>query len=61
MNCLDCEAPVEVAAAVCARCGAGLCRDHLVAGEEPLTVVMPVNVPVAVSPLDSGSGAPCAA
>jgi hypothetical protein len=50
MNCLDCQ-PDEVAAvAVCGRCGAGLCAEHLIETDEYLTFRMPINMPVEASP-----------
>ncbi len=53
MNCLECAAdagPVP-AVAVCGRCGAGLCRDHLHEGEEVLTMMVPIARTVPVEPL----------
>lgn len=49
MNCLDCSNETT-AVAVCGRCGAGLCRDHLIEGREHLTAVVPINSRVAVEP-----------
>jgi hypothetical protein len=49
MNCMDCSEDVT-AVAVCGRCGAGLCRDHLVEREEQLVVLKPINRPVGVEP-----------
>lgn len=49
MNCLDCTDSVA-AVAVCGRCGAGVCRTHLLVGSEHLTVIKPLNRPVPVDP-----------
>ncbi len=53
MNCLECaEADSTTAAvAVCGRCGAGLCRDHLHEGGETPTVTAPIARQVPVEPL----------
>ena len=50
MNCLDCQPGETPAVAVCGRCGAGLCTDHLIESEEHLTFLMPIRVPVQASP-----------
>lgn len=52
MNCLDCArvGDSETAVAVCGRCGAGLCVDHLREGREWLTVTAPINRRVTVEP-----------
>ena len=50
MNCFDCAHGDVVAVAVCAHCGAGLCREHVVAVDETLTVVMPINAVIEISP-----------
>jgi hypothetical protein len=49
MNCMDCSQDVT-AVAVCGRCGAGLCREHLVETNEHLTFNMPINRPVRATP-----------
>jgi len=46
VNCLDCQPYDTAAVAVCGRCGAGLCAEHLVESEEYLTFVLPINRPV---------------
>ncbi len=50
MNCLDCRPEETAAVAVCGRCGAGLCTEHLVESDEHLTFSMPINRPVASEP-----------
>ncbi len=52
MNCLDCARVGESypAVAVCGRCGAGLCLDHVCEGEEQLTATAPINRRIAVGP-----------
>jgi hypothetical protein len=50
MNCLDCGDLPSPAVAMCARCGAGLCSEHVVVRDETLTVRVPINRPVAVWP-----------
>ena len=50
MNCLDCH-PDEVAAvAVCGRCGAGLCDEHLIETDEYQTFHMAINASAEASP-----------
>lgn len=53
MNCLECAQAdgTTAAVAVCGRCGAGLCREHLHEGGEALTVMAPIARQVAVEPL----------
>ncbi len=53
MNCLECVRGdrTTTAVAVCGRCGAGLCRDHLHEGGETLTVMAPIARQVPVEPL----------
>ena len=43
MNCLDCHPEETPAGAVCGRCGAGQCADHLVEADEYLTLHMVIN------------------
>ena len=51
MNCLDCHPDTTTAAvAICGRCGAGLCADHVVETDDYLTFTAPINRPVQVSP-----------
>ena len=50
MNCLDCLPDEIPAVAVCGRCGAGLCAEHLIESDEHLTFQMPINRPVAAEP-----------
>ena len=50
MNCLDCHPDPTPAVAVCARCGAGVCHEHLVQGEEHLTFTLPINRIVLATP-----------
>lgn len=50
MTCLDCHPDDNPAVAVCARCGAGVCREHLVESDEYLTFVLPVDRPVPAFP-----------
>jgi hypothetical protein len=50
MNCLDCLETETAAVTVCGRCGAGLCRTHLIETDEHLTIRMPINRQVPVSP-----------
>lgn len=49
MQCFECSEPTP-AVAVCARCGAGLCRRHVVEGEERLTYQAAVARRVPVTP-----------
>ncbi len=50
MNCLDCHPNETPAVAVCGRCGAGLCAEHLIESDQYLTFLMPINRPVPVDP-----------
>jgi hypothetical protein len=50
MNCLDCHPIQNDAVAICGRCGAGLCVEHLIESEEPLTFVAPINARVSADP-----------
>jgi hypothetical protein len=51
MNCLDCHPDTSTAAvAICGRCGAGLCPDHIVETQDYLTFTAPINRPVQVAP-----------
>ena len=50
MNCLDCHPDEAPAVAVCGRCGAGLCAEHVIESEEYLTFLMPINRPVPAAP-----------
>jgi hypothetical protein len=51
MNCLDCHPDTTTAAvAICGRCGAGLCVEHIVETEDYLTFIAPINRPVQVAP-----------
>jgi len=50
MNCLDCHPHTTPAVAICGRCGAGLCAEHIIEGEEHLTFTAPINRVVEVSP-----------
>ena len=50
MNCLDCLPDEIPAVAVCGRCGAGLCLEHLIESDEHLTFRMPINRPVPAEP-----------
>jgi len=50
MNCLDCHPHTTAAVAICGRCGAGLCPDHIVETDDHLTFTAPINRPVQVSP-----------
>ncbi len=50
MNCLNCHPDQTPAVAVCGRCGAGLCAEHVSESDEYLTFLMPVNRPVPASP-----------
>ncbi len=50
MNCLDCHPHTTAAAAICGRCGAGLCPDHIVETDDHLTFTAPINRVVQVSP-----------
>jgi hypothetical protein len=49
MNCLDCEEETP-AVAMCGRCGAALCRTHLVERDEPLFVTRVINRVVYIDP-----------
>ena len=50
MNCLDCHPIHNEAVAICGRCGAGLCIEHLIESDEPLTFLAPINARVAADP-----------
>ncbi len=50
MNCLDCHPIHNEAVAICGRCGAGLCIEHLVESDEPLTFPAPINARVMADP-----------
>lgn len=50
MNCLDCHPRDTPAVAICGRCGAGLCAEHIVETDDYLTFTAPINRPVQVSP-----------
>ena len=50
MNCLDCHPVQNEAVAICGRCGAGLCIEHLIESDEPLTFVAPINARVSADP-----------
>ena len=50
MNCLDCHPHTTAAVAICGRCGAGLCPDHIVETDDHLTFIAPINRVVQVSP-----------
>ena len=50
MNCLDCHSETTPAVAVCGRCGAGLCAEHLIESDEHLTFLMPINRRVRAAP-----------
>lgn len=51
MNCLDCDPDEVTAIAVCGRCGAGLCAEHLIEADEYLTFPMPIYATAEASPL----------
>jgi hypothetical protein len=62
MNCLDCHPGETPAVAVCGRCGAGQCAEHLVATDEYLTFLMVINRTVrAAAPARKLRWALCAA
>jgi hypothetical protein len=50
MNCLDCQPDETPAVAVCGRCGAGLCAEHLVESDEYLMFTRPINRLVPATP-----------
>jgi hypothetical protein len=50
MNCLDCHPHTTAAVAICGRCGAGLCPDHIVETNDHLTFTAPINRVARVSP-----------
>jgi hypothetical protein len=51
MNCLDCHPDTSTpAVAICGRCGAGLCAEHIVETDDYLTFTAPINRPVQVAP-----------
>lgn len=52
MNCFEIAhtGPEVPAVAVCARCGAGLCREHAITHPDHLMVTRPVNRRVRVQP-----------
>jgi hypothetical protein len=50
MNCLDCHPYTTPAVAICGRCGAGLCVEHIVETNDYLTFTALINRPVQVSP-----------
>ena len=50
MNCLDCHPIQNEAVAICGRCGAGLCIEHLIESEEPLVFHAPINARLVADP-----------
>ena len=50
MNCLDCHPDEMTAVAVCGRCGAGLCAEHLIETDEYLTFPMAIYASAEASP-----------
>ena len=50
MNCLDCHPVQNEAVAICGRCGAGLCIEHLIESDEALTFPAPINAWVVADP-----------
>lgn len=52
MDCFSCarEGYTQTAHAVCARCGAAVCEEHVVEQPAILTVLVPINRPVPVTP-----------
>ena len=50
MNCLDCHPRTTPAVAICGRCGAGVCADHIVETDDYLTFTAVINREVQVSP-----------
>jgi hypothetical protein len=50
VNCLDCQPTETSAVAVCGRCGAGLCTEHVVETDEYLVFLQPINLPVPARP-----------
>ena len=52
MNCLDCAANGQVtpAVGVCHDCGAGVCVDHVVSRDRPLTRLEGIGMKVKVEP-----------
>jgi hypothetical protein len=50
MNCLDCHPSDTPAVAICGRCGAGLCAEHVIESDEHLTFLMPINRPMPADP-----------
>lgn len=50
MNCLDCYPAETAAVAVCGRCGAAVCIEHLVVSDELLTFMAPINRTVVAAP-----------
>jgi hypothetical protein len=50
MNCLDCHPQITPAVAICGRCGAGLCAEHIVESDDYLTYTATINRQVQVSP-----------
>jgi hypothetical protein len=52
VNCFVCRD--EPALAICGRCGAGLCGQHLHETDETLFVTMPINRRVPVEPAARG-------
>ena len=50
MNCLDCHPHTTPAVAICGRCGAGICAEHVVETEDHLTFTAVINRVVEVSP-----------
>jgi hypothetical protein len=50
MNCLDCHPRTAAAVAICGRCGAGLCAEHIIETEDHLTFIAPINRSLQVAP-----------